>query len=128
MAAQMDKPDALGRQVVDAAFKVHNELGPGLLESVYEHCLAYELGKRGIPVKRQVAVPVIYDGERMEVGLRLDLMVADQVIVEVKAVETMNPVFQAQILTYLRLTGLRLGYLMNFNVRLIKDGISRYAL
>ncbi len=129
------KPEALPRetdriaaQIVDAAFKVHSTLGPGLLESVYEICLTYELQKRGLKVERQVALPVVYDGERLDAGLRLDLLVENRVIVEIKAVEKMIPVFQAQLLTYLKLTGKRLGLIINFNVPLIKQGIKRMAL
>ena len=110
---------------MDAVVRVHRALGPGLLESVYETCLAHELRKRGLQVRTQISVPVVYDGERLEAGLRLDLVVDDNVIVEVKAVEKMNPVCEAQLLTYLKLTGLRLGLLVNFNVPLAKDGIKR---
>ena len=111
--------------VVNAAFQVHAALGPGLLESVYEACLCHELKQRGIPFQAQVGLPVIYDGVRLDAGLRLDLLVSDQVIVELKAVERMLPLYDAQLLTYLKLTGLRLGLLINFNVPLIKDGIRR---
>lgn len=111
--------------VVNAVFQVHSTLGPGLLESVYEACLCHELKQRGIPFQTQVALPVVYDGARLDAGLRLDLLVANQVIVELKAVEKMAPLFDAQLLTYLKLTGLRLGLLINFNVPLIKDGIRR---
>lgn len=120
--------DRVATAIVDAAFKVHTALGPGLLESVYEACLARELAKRGIQVKRQVALPVFYDGERMDAGLRLDLVVDDSVIVEVKAVEKLIPLFDAQLLTYLKLSGKRLGFLINFNVPLIKEGIRRFVL
>ena len=114
--------------VVDCALTIHRALGPGLLESVYEACLCHELKKHGVPFKAQVVLPVTYDGMRLETGLRLDVLVADSVIVEIKAVETMHPLFEAQLLTYLKLTGLRLGLLVNFNVQLIKDGIKRMAL
>ena len=117
--------ERIAAAIVDAAFKVHSTLGPGLLESVYEACLCHELRQREVPFQSQVALPVIYDSARLEAGLRLDLLVANQVIVELKAVETMVPLFDAQLLTYLKLTGLRLGLLINFNVRLIKDGIRR---
>ena len=99
-----------------------------MLESVYETCLAYELRKRKIAVETQVAIPVIYDGVRSTVSLRIDMVVNKQVLVEVKAVEQMNRVFKAQILTYLKLTGLRLGLLINFNVPLVKNGIERIIL
>jgi GxxExxY protein len=113
---------------VDAAFKVHSTLGPGLLESVYEICLAHELSKRGLKVQTQVAFPIVYDEVRLDAGLRIDLVVENQLIVEIKAVETMQPVFEAQILTYLKLTKIRLGLLINFNVSKIKDGIRRIVL
>ena len=120
--------DETASAIVDSAFRVHTTLGPGLLESVYEVCLAHELKKRGHSVDRQVALPVEYDGIRLNAGLRLDLLVNDSVIVELKVVDKMNPVYQAQLLTYLKLTGKRLGLLINFNVPLIKDGIKRLAL
>jgi GxxExxY protein len=115
-------------QIIDAAFRVHSTLGPGLLESVYEACLAHELKKRGLKVARQVAVPVVYEGETLDAGLRLDLLVEDCVVVENKAVETMIPLFNAQVLTYLKLTGRQLGLLINFNVPRIKDGVKRVVL
>jgi GxxExxY protein len=118
----------LANIVVDAAYKVHSSLGPGLLESVYETCLAHELRKRGIAIETQVTIPIVYDGIRLEAGLRVDLLVNKQLLVEVKAVEEMNRVFKAQVLTYLKLTGLRLGLLINFNVPLIKNGIERIIL
>ena len=99
-----------------------------MLESVYETCLAHELGKRGIPSRRQVKIPVIYDGIRLEAGLRIDLLVDRKLILEIKAVEEMNRIYKAQVLTYLKLTGLRLGLLINFNVALIKNGIERVIL
>jgi GxxExxY protein len=120
--------DPIGKEVVDSAFKVHKTLGPGLLESVYEHCLAHEISKRGLSIIRQQSVPVVYDGERIDAGLRLDLLVEGEIVIEVKAVEKDLPVFHAQLLTYLKLTGCRLGFLINFNVPLIKDGIRRLAL
>ena len=114
--------------MVDAAFAVHSRLGPGLLESVYEVCLAHELKKRGLKVERQVTLPVVYDEVRLEAGLRIDLLVGDCVLVELKAVEALLPVHKAQVLTYLKLTGFRLGLLINFNVPLIRDGVTRVAL
>ena len=116
------------RVVVDAAFAVHSQLGPGLLESVYETCLAHELQKRGLAVERQVVVPVIYDGIRLDAGLWLDLLVDGSLVIEVKSVDTLLPVHKAQLLTYLKLSGHRLGLLVDFNVPLIKDGIHRVAL
>ena len=118
----------LAKVVVDAAYKVHSSLGPGLLESVYETCLAHELTKRRIPSRRQVKIPVIYDGIRLEAGLRIDLLVDNKLILEIKAVEEMNRIYEAQVLTYLKLTELRLGLLINFNVALIKSGIERVIL
>ena len=114
--------------MVDAAYSVHSTLGPGLLESVYETCLARELAKREIAFKRQVDLPVVYDGVRMDAGLRLDLLVEDVVVVEIKAIEALIPVHMAQVLTYLKLSGRRLGLLINFNVPVIKDGIRRIVL
>jgi GxxExxY protein len=107
---------------------VHTTLGPGLLESVYEVCLLHELQKRGLKAERQVLLPVVYDGLRLDSGLRLDLVVENRVVVELKAVDTLLPVHKAQMLTYLKLSGHRLGLLINFNSILIKDGIHRIAL
>lgn len=123
-----EEVEAAAFDVVDAAYKVHSALGPGLLESVYETCLEHELRKRGHPVQRQVIVPVVYEGIQFEEGFRLDLLVRKTIIVEVKAGERALPVHAAQLLTYLRLTGVRLGFLINFNVPLIKQGIRRFAL
>ena len=120
--------DEVARAVVDAAFRVHQVLGPGLLESVYETCLAHELKQRGQPVVTQVSLPVVYEGVCLDAGLRLDMLVADSVIVEVKSVDKMNPVYDAQLLTYLKLTGRRVGLLVNFNVPVIRDGIKRIVL
>jgi GxxExxY protein len=103
-------------------------LGPGLLESVYEVSLAYELRKRGLKLETQVELPVMYESVRLETGFRLDMMVEEQIIVELKAVETMHPLYEAQLLTYLKLTGKRLGLIINFNVPLIRDGIRRLIL
>jgi GxxExxY protein len=114
-----------GAQVVDGALTVHRALGPGLLESVYEICLYHELTKRGVKVERQVEMPIIYEGIRLDAAMKLDLLVENAVVVEVKAVEKMMPVFNAQVLTYLKLTEKRLAFLINFNVPLIKDGIRR---
>jgi GxxExxY protein len=111
--------------VVDSAIAVHRALGPGLLESLYERCLAYELGKRGLTVERQVALPVVYDGVRFDDGLRLDILVEGCVIVEVKAVESLLPIHEAQLLTYMKLSRVALGFLMNFNVTRMKLGIQR---
>jgi GxxExxY protein len=115
----------IAKAVVDAAFKIHTALGPGLLESVYETVLAYELEKRGLKVARQVAIPVVYEGIEMEAGFRADLIVEDKVVVEIKSVEESHPVHKKQLLTYLKLSGRRLGLLINFGAPLIKDGITR---
>jgi GxxExxY protein len=115
------------KQIVDAAFQVHTSLGPGLLESVYEVVLAYELEQRGLQVVRQQAIPVVYHDTRIEMGFRADLIVEDKVIVEIKSVEAIAPVHKKQLLTHLRLADKRLGLLINFNVALIKDGITRIA-
>lgn len=123
-----ESTDRVARQIVDSAFKVHSTLGPGLLEMVYEVCLAYELTRRGLAVSRQVSLPVVYDGQQLDAGFRLDLLVEQCVIVELKAVEALLPVHKAQVLTYLKLSRHRLGLLINFNVPLIKDGIVRLVL
>ena len=120
--------ESLSKQTVDASIKVHRALGPGLLESVYETCLAHELKQRGLKVETQVVIPVVYDGVCLEAGLRLDLLINKQLVVEVKAVEQMNRIFKAQVLTYLKLANLRLALLINFNVPLLRDGIERVIL
>lgn len=117
--------DRIARLVVNAAYRVHVALGPGLLESIYETCLAYELRKQGLRVRTQVALPVVYEELTLEGGFRLDLLVEECLIVELKAVETLLPVHEAQVLTYLKLSGHRLGLLINFNVPRIKLGIKR---
>jgi GxxExxY protein len=111
--------------VVDAAFKIHTTLGPGLLESVYESTLEYELRKRGLSVRRQISLPVYYEGLKLELGYRVDLIVGDKVIIEIKSIEALAPIHKRQLLTYLRLANMRLGLLINFNVERIKDGIQR---
>jgi GxxExxY protein len=115
--------EAIGKTVVNSALKVHRRLGPGLLEKLYEACLFYELTQCGLVVARQVTIPIVYEGIAFDEGLRIDLLVDKQVIVEVKSVELVNPVWQAQVLSQLKMTGHHLGYLINFNVPLIKDGI-----
>lgn len=117
--------DRLASAVVDAAFKVHSALGPGLLESVYEVCLARELGKRGLHAERQIPVPIVYDGITFEEGFRIDVLVEGKLMVELKAVDKLQPVHQAQVITYLKLTNRRVGFLINFNVPLIKEGTKR---
>lgn len=125
IAPQVEK---VGKAILDAAFKVHTVLGPGLLESVYETTMAYEVRKSGLVVATQVSLPIIYDGQKLESGFRLDMLVEKCVIVELKSVEIMNPVYEAQIMTYLRLSGVRLGFLINFNVKHLKEGIKRFVV
>ncbi|MFA6401329.1 MAG: GxxExxY protein [Salinivirgaceae bacterium] len=120
--------EAIGRVIVNAAYVVHKTLGPGLLEKVYEICFCHELMKRGLSFKRQVDIPIVYDNLTFSEGLRLDVFVEGLVICELKALETVNPVWEAQLLSHLKLTGKRLGYLINFNVPLIKDGIKRRVI
>lgn len=124
-AALSETEESIGKELVECSFRIHKELGPGLLEGVYEVCLAHELKKSGLLVARQVNVPIQYDGIVFNEGLRLDLLIENKVIVEIKAVDQVNPVWQAQILSHLRLSNLRLGFLINFNVPLIKNGIKR---
>ena len=120
--------EKVGKAVLDAAFKVHTALGPGLLESVYETCTKFELTEGGLSAPTQVALPVTYRGIKMDAGLRPDMVVEDCVIVEFKSVDTMHPIFDAQLITYLKLTGIRLGFLINFNVVHLKDGIKRIVV
>jgi GxxExxY protein len=120
--------DQIATHVVDAAFAVHSKLGPGLLESVYEICLAHELERRGLKIARQLTLPIIYGDLSLDSGLRLDMLVGDSVVVELKAVEKILPIHYSQLLTYLKLSGHRLGLLINFNTPLIKDGITRLAI
>jgi GxxExxY protein len=117
--------EQVGRQIVDASLKVHRALGPGLLESAYQACLTYELRKRGFKVDLQVDQPIKYEGLQIDAAYRLDMVVENSIIIENKSIEQLLPVHQAQLLTYLRLRDFRLGYLINWNVRLIKDGIHR---
>lgn len=119
------KENEIGRRVVQAAYDVHVALGPGLLESSYEHCLIHELQSQGLEVKAQCSLPIQYKGNELDCGYRLDLLINDKVIVELKAVEALTDVHLAQILTYLRLSDKRLGFLINFNTALIKHGIRR---
>jgi GxxExxY protein len=119
------KEEDVGRAVVNAAFKVHSVLGPGLLEKIYEICLVHELQKAGYEARRQVVVPIEYDGIAFEEALRMDVIVEDIVIAEIKSVEQVNPVWRSQVLSHLKLTNRRLGYVLNFNVSQIKDGIKR---
>ncbi|MFA5839798.1 MAG: GxxExxY protein [Candidatus Margulisiibacteriota bacterium] len=123
-----EKEEGIGNVVVNAAYNVHKSLGPGLLESVYELCFCHELVKSGLSIKKQQPVPIVYEGIVFDVALRLDVLVEDLIICELKATETILPVFGAQLLSYLRLSNKRLGFLINFNVPLIKEGIKRIVL
>ena len=120
----VEELDRITEDIIGAAIEVHRELGPGLLESTYEACSAYELTQRGLKVERQKPLPVVYKGLKLDIGYRVDLLVEDQVVVELKAVERLEPVPEAQLLSYLRLSGCRVG-LLNFNVKVLKDGIKR---
>ncbi len=117
--------ELLGKEILGAAIEVHRQLGPGLLESSYEACLEYELKLRGIQTRRQAVLPICYKGLQLDEGYRLDLLVDGQIVLELKAVEKMNDIHMAQIITYLRLSQCKLGYLLNFNVAKMKDGIRR---
>ncbi|HTX39242.1 MAG TPA: GxxExxY protein [Bryobacteraceae bacterium] len=117
--------NAIAKEIVDAAFRIHSALGPGLLESVYNTVLAFELDRRGLHTTRQQPIPVVYETIRIDIGFRADLIVEDKVIIEIKSVELLAPVHKKQLLTYLRLADKRLGLLINFNVALIKNGITR---
>jgi len=117
--------EAIGRKILAAAMKVHSAIGSGLLESAYEACLAHELRKEGLPLERQIALPIVYDGEQLDAGYRLDLWIERKVIVEIKSVERLLPIHGSQLLSYLRLSNSKLGYLLNFNVVHMKDGIKR---
>ncbi len=123
----MNAVDVIAKEIVDSAFKIHKELGPALLESAYKACLKHELTKRGFQVETQKAQPVHYDGVVIDVGYRLDILVNDLVIIELKAVAELAPIHQAQLTTYLKLSNKSLGFLINFNVPLIKNGIRRIA-
>jgi len=119
--------NAVAHEIVDAAYKIHTALGPGLLESVYEAALSWELTNRGYRITRQVSIPVIYERMKIHAAFFADLIVEDQIIVEIKAIEAVAPIHKKQLLTYLKLADKRLGLLINFNVFLIKDGIVRIA-
>ncbi len=118
----------VSRLVLDASMRVHTALGPGLLESTYEACLAHELKNSGLSVQTQVPLPVVYQGLKLEIGYRIDLLVDDLVVVEVKSVEALAPIHHAQVLTYLKLSGKSLGLLINFNAVRLKDGIKRFVM
>jgi len=126
LARNVEQP--LTRAIISAAIEVHKALGPGLLESAYQQCLCHEFGLRGIRYRAQVELPVVYKRVKLDCGYRSDFIVEEKVIVELKAIETILPVHEAQLLTYLRLTGLQVGLLINFNAALLKDGIRRRVL
>ena len=115
----------IATQIIDSSLKIHRTLGPGLLESVYEEALVYEFTKKDLAYSRQTDIPVIYEGQKLGIGFRADLIIENKVIIELKSVENVQPVHKKQLLTYLKLTGLKLGLLINFNEALIKDGITR---
>ena len=120
--------DPLTGLVIEAAIEVHRQLGPGLLESTYQHCLTHELALKAIAFRTEVALPVVYKDTKLECGYRMDLLVEERVLVEVKSVEALAPIHEAQLLTYLRLSGIRTGLLINFNVTLLKQGLRRMVL
>jgi GxxExxY protein len=120
--------DLLTEKVIGFAIEVHRQLGPGLLESAYEECSCYELQQSGLRFRRQVPLPVVYKAIRLDCGYRIDMMVEEQVILELKTVERLIPVHEAQLLTYLKLSGMRIGLLLNFNAPVLKDGIRRMVL
>jgi len=120
--------ERIGKIIVQCSFEVHKNLGPGLLEKIYEVCLQHELRKHNLKVETQIAIPIIYDSIKFEEGLRLDLLVEDQIICEIKAVDIVNPIWESQVLSYLKLSKKRLGYVINFNVKNIGNGIKRYVL
>ena len=120
--------DPLTEKIIGFAIGIHRDLGPGLLESAYEECLCYELEQGGLSFRRQAALPVVYKSVRLECGYRMDIVVEDQVIIELKTVERLLPIHEAQMLTYLKLSGIRTGLLLNFNVPALKDGIRRMLL
>ena len=120
--------DLLTDQIIGVAIEVHRHLGPGLLESAYEECLCYELTQSAIPFKRQVPLPVVYKSVRLDCGYRIDVLIDDRLILELKAIERLMPIHDAQVLTYMRLSGIRTGLLLNFNIPVLKDGIRRLML
>ena len=117
--------ETIGKEIVDSAIRVHRTLGPGLLESAYQQCLGYELGKRGLNVECERVLPVAYNGRSIDAGYRVDMLVEGLVIIENKTVEKLLPIHYAQLITYLKLSGCKIGYLLNWNVSLMKNGIKR---
>lgn len=128
LQSRLHDADPISREVIGAAIQVHRELGPGLLESAYQQCLAFELQHRGVRFAREVHLPVTYRGNTLDCGYRMDFLVADVIILEIKAVETIHPIHEAQVLSYLRLSGKPLGLIINFHTRVLKDGIKRIVL
>jgi GxxExxY protein len=124
----MSKENEISGAIIGAAIEVHKHLGPGLLESAYEECLAHEMSLRGMPFERQKPLPVIYKGTQLDCGYRLDFLVEETVVVELKAIDKLPPIHQAQAITYLKLTRCKLALLLNFNVQLMRNGIKRVAL
>ena len=114
--------------ILQCAYKVHTELGPGLLESAYEECLYYELDKKGLDVIKQKPMPLVYEAKKLDLGYRIDLMVENKIILEIKSVDALNPVHMSQLMTYLKLSGCRVGFLINFNVQSLKEGIKRIII
>src|SRR5271157_6414029 len=119
--------NGITEKIIGSAIQVHRVLGPGLLESAYEACLAFELGRQGLNLEQQKPLPVVYDGVKLECGYRIDLLVERSVVVEIKSVDALAPIHEAQIMTYLKLSGCKLGLLINFNVTVVKDGIRRFV-
>lgn len=120
--------DDISKEVVDCAFHVHKSLGPGLLESAYQECLCIMLTKKNIPFKRQVVMPLFFENQKIDVGYRIDLLINDELVVELKSAEKIIPLHESQLLTYMRLSKIKTGLLMNFNTKLFRDGIKRYVL
>ena len=120
--------NSLTREIIGAAIEVHKQLGPGLIESTYEYCLCHEFALRHLPFARQRPIPLVYKGIKLDCGFRLDLLVQKQVIVELKSIESIGPIHEAIILTYLRLSGFGLGLLINFNISVLKDGVRRFIM
>jgi GxxExxY protein len=127
VGAERERLNALTDRIIGAAIEVHRQLGPGLLESTYEVCLQHEMETRGLHVRKQVALPIVYKGIQLDEGYRIDLLVDEQVVVELKAVEQILPVHEAQVLSYLKLSGRKVGLLLNFRAVLMKDGIRRFV-
>ncbi len=124
----MLKKEELTARIIEAAIETHKELGPGLLEGIYEECLCRELAERNLPFERQKELPVVYKGSELDVGFRLDIIVQGEVIIELKSVESLGRLHEAQLLTYMKLSGIGIGLLINFNVELLKNGIRRFVL